>query len=393
MPENTPSVLAIRHDSVWGYYANTAPAQTDAIKALFEADDDMLFLNHPAAARLHVQGLDFIVFPPTRLSEIRKTLARAKGKIAPAPSLAEAPAPPWPPAGLSLLKLEDPGKDPLETPPDYYQKLGITAADIPELTRLFQDEALRLNENNEASRALALRRHAQRALYELRAPRLARLLLEDYLAAGEDACLFAIPTESMQLLPMLGAEAYMVALAMLEEHRDAPDFCQDLLSLLADIVQKSAPGHRAHCIDILTRRLRDHPVNERHHNAFLAAILCDLKAVEAAPLIEQAYAADHIDVSYYGDWESAQIGLGLKTKRDTPEWVEREAIRKERSLAPPLFMGAGAAKPKPPMNDNDFTFAPPQPPRVNPAPKVGRNDPCPCGSGKKYKKCCMDKKP
>lgn len=26
--------------------------------------------------------------------------------------------------------------------------------------------------------------------------------------------------------------------------------------------------------------------------------------------------------------------------------------------------------------------------RVNAAPKVGRNDPCPCGSGKKYKKCC-----
>jgi hypothetical protein len=27
-------------------------------------------------------------------------------------------------------------------------------------------------------------------------------------------------------------------------------------------------------------------------------------------------------------------------------------------------------------------------PRVNPHPKVGRNDPCPCGSGKKFKKCC-----
>jgi preprotein translocase subunit SecA len=26
-------------------------------------------------------------------------------------------------------------------------------------------------------------------------------------------------------------------------------------------------------------------------------------------------------------------------------------------------------------------------PRTNAA-KVGRNDPCPCGSGKKYKKCC-----
>ncbi|MCA9066876.1 MAG: SEC-C domain-containing protein, partial [Planctomycetaceae bacterium] len=27
-------------------------------------------------------------------------------------------------------------------------------------------------------------------------------------------------------------------------------------------------------------------------------------------------------------------------------------------------------------------------PIVNDEPKVGRNDPCPCGSGKKYKKCC-----
>jgi uncharacterized protein YecA (UPF0149 family) len=24
-------------------------------------------------------------------------------------------------------------------------------------------------------------------------------------------------------------------------------------------------------------------------------------------------------------------------------------------------------------------------------PKTGRNDPCPCGSGLKYKKCCLDK--
>lgn len=28
------------------------------------------------------------------------------------------------------------------------------------------------------------------------------------------------------------------------------------------------------------------------------------------------------------------------------------------------------------------------PPNVRKGPKVGRNDPCPCGSGKKYKKCC-----
>ncbi|HMP59119.1 MAG TPA: SEC-C metal-binding domain-containing protein [Gemmatales bacterium] len=27
----------------------------------------------------------------------------------------------------------------------------------------------------------------------------------------------------------------------------------------------------------------------------------------------------------------------------------------------------------------------------NKGPKVGRNDPCPCGSGKKHKICCMKK--
>ncbi|MBP1582331.1 MAG: SEC-C domain-containing protein [Victivallales bacterium] len=27
-------------------------------------------------------------------------------------------------------------------------------------------------------------------------------------------------------------------------------------------------------------------------------------------------------------------------------------------------------------------------PIVRETPKINRNDPCPCGSGKKYKKCC-----
>jgi len=29
-------------------------------------------------------------------------------------------------------------------------------------------------------------------------------------------------------------------------------------------------------------------------------------------------------------------------------------------------------------------------PITRPGSKLGRNDPCPCGSGQKYKKCCMD---
>ena len=36
---------------------------------------------------------------------------------------------------------------------------------------------------------------------------------------------------------------------------------------------------------------------------------------------------------------------------------------------------------------NAHRHAPPQKPFVHGAPKLGRNDPCSCGSGKKYKKC------
>ncbi len=30
---------------------------------------------------------------------------------------------------------------------------------------------------------------------------------------------------------------------------------------------------------------------------------------------------------------------------------------------------------------------------IREAPKAGRNDPCPCGSGKKYKRCCGTPQP
>lgn len=37
---------------------------------------------------------------------------------------------------------------------------------------------------------------------------------------------------------------------------------------------------------------------------------------------------------------------------------------------------------------DDFHLGQPRTPVTRTAPKVGWNDPCPCGSGKKYKKCC-----
>ncbi len=41
------------------------------------------------------------------------------------------------------------------------------------------------------------------------------------------------------------------------------------------------------------------------------------------------------------------------------------------------------------FNGEDFDALPPLEPIRNTGPAIGRNDPCPCGSGKKYKKCCL----
>ncbi|MQA93009.1 MAG: DUF1186 domain-containing protein, partial [Gemmatimonas sp.] len=37
----------------------------------------------------------------------------------------------------------------------------------------------------------------------------------------------------------------------------------------------------------------------------------------------------------------------------------------------------------------DWSAPAEQKPTINPLKNVGRNDPCPCGSGKKFKKCCL----
>jgi len=44
------------------------------------------------------------------------------------------------------------------------------------------------------------------------------------------------------------------------------------------------------------------------------------------------------------------------------------------------------------LQDKLNGFPKPNVPRTLSGPKIGRNDPCPCGSGKKYKHCCLNKK-
>jgi uncharacterized protein YecA (UPF0149 family) len=67
--------------------------------------------------------------------------------------------------------------------------------------------------------------------------------------------------------------------------------------------------------------------------------------------------------------------------RPTPQPAEVRTLHPEMEA-----LAARARRPR-----EAYANAPdgPQPRTIiRKGPKIGRNDPCPCGSGKKYKKCC-----
>jgi preprotein translocase subunit SecA len=66
----------------------------------------------------------------------------------------------------------------------------------------------------------------------------------------------------------------------------------------------------------------------------------------------------------------------------------RNAPQQTRHQAPPSAFAETGAKPGASDVVNEATAAMEKAKPVRSGPKVGRNDPCPCGSGKKYKNCC-----
>jgi len=65
---------------------------------------------------------------------------------------------------------------------------------------------------------------------------------------------------------------------------------------------------------------------------------------------------------------------------ELPTLVARADVQESRGAFSADALAAGGAAP--PATRPSVT------PRTATGEKVGRNDPCPCGSGKKYKRCC-----
>lgn len=70
-----------------------------------------------------------------------------------------------------------------------------------------------------------------------------------------------------------------------------------------------------------------------------------------------------------------------------PEWP-KEPLTEEKANALLTDILAGAARAYRYFKPDGEAYAQRSEPYERAGPKVGRNDPCPCGSGKKYKRCC-----
>jgi len=109
------------------------------------------------------------------------------------------------------------------------------------------------------------------------------------------------------------------------------------LSSLRHIAEQH-PFARAECVTAIVHQLEHCAENDPTLNGALIADLLELKAVDAAPVMERAFAANCVDESVAGDWEDVQIELGLKKERTTPArslWERLADHRPPAKVAPP----------------------------------------------------------
>jgi hypothetical protein len=235
-----------------------------------------------------------------------------------------------------------------------YLELGLTREHVPDLIRMATDSEL--NEADIDSSEVWAPIHAWRALGQLRAETAIQPLLSLFETAdASDWVLEEIP----EVLGMIGQPAIApLADYMSQASRDPGDRIGAARAL--ERIGTIHPDAREEAVSALTRELERFRTNGPDLNGFLVSGLIDLKAVESISTIRDAFAHNRVDLSIAGDIEDVEIEMGLRTTRTSPAH--------RTPLLGTLFAPVARAKPK-----------------------IGRNDPCPCGSGKKYKKCCLNK--
>lgn len=250
-----------------------------------------------------------------------------------------------------------------------YLELGYSKEHIPELVRMATDDDL--NNADQDGLEVWAPLHAWRTLGQLRAVEAAKPLVRLFERFQDDDWL---PIELPKAFSLIGP-ASIPAIAEFMADRAIEEFCRISVPACLEEIAQDHPDHRDDCIGVLVRQLSLYSANGPTLNAFLVMSLANLKATEAIELIRKAFFADCVDLTVQGDTEDVEIIMGLRTVRDTPP----PDISLIRGL-PRLDLENSRADGFGDFPTGTFT---------NPFKQIGRNDPCPCGSGMKFKKCCL----
>ena len=133
-----------------------------------------------------------------------------------------------------------------------------------------------------------------------------------------------------------------------------------------------------------------HPVRKPDHIWDVACILaCDLRLKELLPGIQKVYRDGLIDDDYssLSEIEEDIVKDDVEPARLRQTFIT-DTVKEMRNWA---CFQPKEAKSKPDhsvLKSFDYDFDDQSGTIVRAIPKIGRNDPCPCCSGKKYKKCC-----
>ncbi len=177
----------------------------------------------------------------------------------------------------------------------------------PELIEMATDEEL--NRADPESLEVWAPLHAWRALGQLQATEAIEPLFE-MLDEDDDWAHEELP----KVYGMIGRAAIPTLARHLANTSD--DLWSGITAAFSlERVAAGDPSARDECVEILSRQLERFTRNDPSLNGFLISYLIDLRAVEAAPLMERAFAAGRVDLSIQGDWEDAQVELGLKAAR------------------------------------------------------------------------------
>ncbi len=195
-----------------------------------------------------------------------------------------------------------------------YPGMGLGPEHIPELIRMVTDEDLLWADPESLEVWAPL--HAWRALGQLHAEAAIEPLI-GLLRYADEPDGEIIGDDLPHVFAMIGPAAIPPLAEYLADTSHGSYARAKVTDCLHEMM-KAHPEARSEVQAVFVRQLERFRENEPALNGFLIWGLMDLRAVEAAPLMEQAFAAGAVDEMIVGDWEDVQVDLGLKAEREHP---------------------------------------------------------------------------